>query len=325
MKFVEFTASFMRLTLKGFEIFLRVISAYTKNSCPSLSKTYERTVIPVTINELRAEVASLGFENKIEADNIFLTAANRALHTIFTERPVAKTVRIPISSHAPCSLIPIIKHRGGDEITIPLSEKYFSFRVSGLGTYTFNNGMWSESVSFNTEDSLIKGEVKASGATITFFGECYFTVYNLAQYKELSGDGTRSAPEYSPYIEIRVDGTADDFLFFLGEAYSKDGPIKDATLDGGIIRLPRGSYDEIYVTYARRPRRIKEGSGSEEVDVLAECAHLLPLLTAAYLWLEDSPEIAEYYMKLYQNEMGMIRRYRTSRHSNTYQDVVGWA
>ena len=278
----------------------------------------------MTINELRAEVASLGFESKIEADNVFFTAANRALLTIFTERPVAKTVRIPIPSHAPVSLIPIIKHGGGEEILIPLTEKYFSFRVSGVGKYTFNNGLWSESVSFNTDDSLFKGETKGECASLCFSGECYFTVYNLAEYKEIS-DGKDGAPEYKPYTEVRADGSSGDFLFFLSEAYSSAGPIKDAVLEGGIIRLPRGKYSEIYLTYARRPKRITESGSSEEIDVPHETSHLLPLLTAAYLWLEDSPEMSDYYMSLYKSEMNFIRRYCTGRNSSTYHDVVGWA
>ena len=244
--------------------------------------------------------------------------------TIFTERPVAKTVRIPISSHAPASLIPIIKHGGGDLIRIPLTEKYFSFRVSGVGNYTLDNGVWSESVSFNTDDSLFRGETKGEGASLTFFGDCYFTVYNLAEYKELT-DAKENAPEYTPYTEVPADGGSGDFLFFLSEAYSKDGPIKDAVLDSGTVRLPRGKYTEIYLTYARRPKRLRESVGTDEVDVPAETSHLLPLLTAAYLWLEDSPEVSEYYMSLYKSEMNFIKRYRTSRHSTTYHDVVGWA
>ena len=48
----------------------------------------------MTLNELKNDVASLGFEEYVEDENCFIASANRALSLIYTDRPVSKTIRI---------------------------------------------------------------------------------------------------------------------------------------------------------------------------------------------------------------------------------------
>ena len=82
----------------------------------------------MTLNDLRDEIAELGFDQSVTTDKALAIAANRALVTIFTERPVAKTVRITVRSQSPTIHIPKILHKGGEDSAISLVGKAYVFR-----------------------------------------------------------------------------------------------------------------------------------------------------------------------------------------------------
>ena len=48
----------------------------------------------MTLNELKNEVASLGFESDIDIDGLFITCANRALRMIASNVPMTETLRV---------------------------------------------------------------------------------------------------------------------------------------------------------------------------------------------------------------------------------------
>lgn len=280
----------------------------------------------MTINELQEEVAALGFEDSIACDTPFITAANRALRTIYTERPVARRVRIPTSKVRPLSRVTSIRHEGGDVITLTLTGSCYAFRVQGQGKFTFENGIVVENTEFYTEDSLFRGFIRGGSATITFSGEEFFTVYNLVTYKERFGGVLKAIKEFTPFDEYDLKSLYGDYLAHLELPTDEAGePLLDAVIDSGVIRLPTGKYDEIYVRYARMPKEITPEDTSAEVDIFGDVTPLLPILTAAYLWLDDDAERAEYYMSLYRTEMSLIRRYNTNAAKTGYRDVLGWA
>ena len=62
-----------------------------------------------------------------------------------------------------------------------------------------------------------------------------------------------------------------------------------------------------------------------EVDIPREIEHLVPLLTAAYVWLDDDEEKASYYMAIYRENLASLKLYSTSCKNNSYVDLTGWA
>ncbi|MBQ1260420.1 MAG: hypothetical protein IIX96_00220, partial [Clostridia bacterium] len=148
----------------------------------------------MTLNDLNKEVAALGFESTVELDEAFLYCANRALLTVFTERPLKKTVRLPVIK-APClSYTECIVHHSGDVITLPLSCTCASFRVSGKGSFTLVGG-YERRTEFDTPDSLFRIFCEDFNE-IRFEGAYYFTVHSLALYGERFGEGEDTIPEY---------------------------------------------------------------------------------------------------------------------------------
>ena len=277
------------------------------------------------LKDLKDEVAALAFDEGVSLDKNFIVSANRALITIFTERPVAKTVRLFTSEQKPLVYTPIMTHRGGEDIVLPLKGKAYAFRVRGCGSYTVSDGIARATKSFDTEDTLCRGFIRNEGATISFTGDFTYNIYGFSCYGELVSGSEADINEYTPTVSYDMNRLYGDFLAFLEVPKSADGPVPDATVKNGVLTIPRGKYDEVYLTYSRMPRRITADSQEAEIDISGECTPLLSLLTTAYLWLEEDPEKSQYYMSLYNSEMSFIRRYNTSHSGGEYRDVLGWA
>ena len=276
----------------------------------------------MTLTELKNEVATLGAEVDIPIDTALISAANRALLTIFTERPLAKCVRIPTSRPSVSYHAAKISHAGGECKTILLEGKSYAFRVSGKGSFTPPGSRVP--ISFDSEDALFRGFINGGGE-IKFEGEYFYTVYNLTAYADTVSESVADIPEYLPYREYNIGALFGDFLFFLEPPTQNGEPLSDTLISGETVRIFGEVSGEILVTYARAPRKISPDSPSANIDISGECQRLLPLLTAAYMWLDDDAEKAQYYMSLYQNGMGFIRRYNTGTASAKYRDVTGWA
>ena len=114
-----------------------------------------------------------------------------------------------------------------------------------------------------------------------------------------------------------------DLLFFLDVRRADGTVVGDAVVHGHILTVPAGIDGELTVYYHRAPVRLR-GDDAQTVDVPQGCEHLLSLLTASYLWLDDEPERAQYYLSLYRD--GMLRTVQANKKSHTqpYTDVLGW-
>ena len=279
----------------------------------------------MTLNDLRDEVAALAFEDGITLDKSFIASANRALITLFTERPAAKCVRIITHEQKPILHIPHMTHAASKDITINLSGIAYAFRVSGKGSFRVEDGISVTLKDFDTESSLFRGKLRNSDAKITFGGNFLYNVYSLVCYSDLYSDDEGDIREYEEYSKYDLDRLFGDFLTFLEPPTANGTVVTDAIMQNGTLLLPWGKYDQVTLNYARMPKRISADTPNEKIDISGECVPLLALLTASYLWLDDDAEKAQYYMSLYRTQMSFIRRYNTSMSTSEYRDVTGWA
>ena len=278
----------------------------------------------MTLNELKNDVAALGFEGYVEDEECFIASANRALNLLYVDRPVSKTMIISFSAPRVAMKKKFIEHRSGDEITFPVNGRSISFRTSGEGECVIEDKTGGSLVMFSGSKQLTKKRLQSAGR-VTFRGDYHYTVSNLAVFDDLKSTNVVDIPEYSPRRELSPSDYCDDFRAFAGLPEDSLGnPISEAILRDGRISMPFEFSGDLYLTYYRLPKKISADQPNAKIDVSDECAALLPLLTAAFTWLDDDPAKAQYYMSLYRDAIANIKRFSTININTEYR-VNGWA
>jgi hypothetical protein len=278
----------------------------------------------MTLNELKSDVAKLGFESYIEDEDCFIASANRALSLIYIDRPVSKSAVITFSGPEVSLAKEFIEHHGGETLTIACNGGAISFRSSGVGECVIRDSTGAGSVQLTGDRQLVKQFIRGD-ATVSFIGDYYFTISNLAVFKELLSNKPLDIPEYTPYRELDPSDYCNDFRAFSGMPCDKFGnPIDEVSLMDGRIRAPFNYRGELYLNYYRTPKKIDATIPNASIDVSEECAPMLPLLTASFLWLDDDAAKAQYYMSLYRDMIANTKRYSTNKIDTAYR-VNGWA
>ena len=101
--------------------------------------------------------------------------------------------------------------------------------------------------------------------------------------------------------------------------------INGAYSDGLFITLPDSFLGDAVITYRSLPKALTQDDGDTVLDIPAYIEHLLPLLTAFFVHLDDDPEKAEAYMSIYRSEAKRIWMLFSPAQNNSYNDVTGWA
>ena len=278
----------------------------------------------MTLNELKNDVARLGFEESVEDEDIFLASANRALSLIYIDRPVSQTASISFSGPNVNVAREYIEHRTGQTITIPFLGRSLSFRSRGRGSCKLKDSTGESLIELAGDNQLTKRFVYGKGE-ITFYGNYYFTVTNLAVFEDLVGERPTDIPEYMPFVELSPKDWCDNFRAFIDQPRDKFGNANDSVkLIDGRIRAPFDFRGELYLTYYRTPAPIYADDANSIIDISEECAPMLPLLTASFMWLDDDAAKAQYYMSLYRDLVANVKRFSTNKVDAEYR-VNGWA
>ena len=278
----------------------------------------------MTLSELKNDVAKLGFESFIEDEDCLIASANRALSLIYVDRPISKTTIVSFRGPRVSLVREFIEHKSGEVISIPFKGKSISFRSTGLGSCIIRDNTGASSVPLSMDKQLVKQFIHGD-ATITLSGDYYFTVSNLVVFDDLISNKIPDIPEYSPYQELDPKDYCDDFRAFCGQPCDKNGDlISTIRLIDGRLVAPFEYRGDVYLTYYRAPKKMSDASPNEEIDISEECAPLLPILTAAFMWLDDDAGKAQYYMSLYRDLVANIKRFSTNKIDMAYR-VNGWA
>ena len=278
----------------------------------------------MTAKELFDEVAALGFKDGGELDSGFIYAVNRAMLTLTLERaPVSHTV-IPIAPLMPLSVIHLKRIASGSEETFVSDGASVSFTVSGKGSYKVSLPSGDEEEYTYSGTSVSRGHSVVPGARITFSASAPSYVFNFATFRDsFPNDG--DIPRYSEWQSYSISRHVPDFMRAESPPLDKDGnPIRGASVSGDILRLPSSFEGTVELKYTARPTAVNLDNLDSEIGILPELSHLLPLLVAAYVHLDEDAELGQYYMELYNDALLRLRRYSSAAHGEPYGDVLGW-
>ena len=278
----------------------------------------------MTYKDLCAEILALGFETELDSEERILTAVNRALMLIYTERPTYERTSLFKPGIFSSFKIADFSHKGGETDSFSYKARAYSFKTSGTGKYKICEGGKEEIFEFSQNYVLHRGFLHGDGR-IDFVGEYSFSVYDFVFFGEIYGSSPEDIPTLSGYTEYKIRNFAPDFLAFVYPPTDENGTsIKNAEVRGGILRIPDEYCGKINLIYKKAPKTLL-GNPNDVVDVPDGCEHLLPLLSASYVWLDDDPEKSQYYMSLYREAMSAVKYYDRAHIDNSYHVTDGWA
>ncbi len=304
----------------------------------------------MNVAELYLQTAQLGFETTLEDSDRFYFAANRALLQVCKVRPA---IRHCLINHKP--LANLIK-----QDTFSPIEKIedITYEAEGAKAYYFeadgNGVLYLEEYIADAREWRIFGEIplqskqifvpyrgfiKKQGAFVSgrirlrFAGEYLYSVKNVALYQYLYGGEVADIPTYEAYTRYDVKKLVSDFMALcsppireeeentlLNQNYEQEGD--------SIILLPYDKRGVYKVLYEHRPTAIENTGATtedtQELDLDEELCALMPLLVAAYVWIEDEPEKAEYYINLYRERVQEIVVLHRDTSPVLIRNVNGW-
>lgn len=277
----------------------------------------------MTVEQLKDEVCALGFEAQLDDNAHFILSANRALRLIFSERGVMGCAHIIVSAPERSFYINEYIHKPESPASFTVEGVALSFKVSGRGAFRLTSGGVSITEEFDTDYGVIRKFIDRE-ATLRFLGQLSFTVRDITGFSRITSAEESKIPVYAEKRTVELSRLIGD-LFSLAkppeDCHGK--PIEGATIRGGSLLLPYDFSGEVILFYKRLPRTV-HADDTEDIDIPAECAHLLPLLVASYIWLDDDGDKARYYMQLYKEAMALIKRYEPLSIDSGFTDVLGW-
>lgn len=308
-------------------------------------------------------VSQLGFEDSLgdEGTTGFLYALNRALIEVNSLRPRRRTAvinhKVPnnLLFSYPCEI------EKTETLTFKAKNaKSFYFEVCGKGSYAISflstaDGTFTtvRSGTFDTKSfTAIKGIITdnngafvdtATSANMTFSGEVElkfdgafdYGIRNIALYDRVYSDSDEGVVPFTNRIPYKMSDLVNDFERF------DSSPLEASTdkfLTGeysienqDTILLPLmypGAYQITYIhkaTPISMDANVNDGtSASPDIDLDEDLAALLPTLVAAYVWLDDEPEKAQYYFNLYTQRAIQIRNTEKDITPVLFQSTYGW-
>ncbi len=303
----------------------------------------------MTISQLYQSVAQLGFEDSLENEERFIFAANRALLQVNALRPATSSY---IINHKPMNNM-------ADKLFFEPMEKVkelcfyadnvksYYFEADGNGSVFIekksDSGAWSiigevqliSDKTFKSYRGFIKddGEFVNAHIRLRFTGNYVYSVKCVAMYEYLYSDNEEDIPAYEAFSSYDISELVSDFLSLVSPPISENEGIMHLNqgydIDNGrTILLPYNMRGLYKVVYNRQPKKITSSGAAQDdnsiIDLDEELCALLPLLVASYIWVEDEPEKAQYYLMLYKERAVDIERRLISAKPVQINSINGW-
>lgn len=213
----------------------------------------------------------------------------------------------------------IEKNIAGDEWAVIGSETL----MSADGSFTKYRGFIKDGSEFYT------GTVR-----LRFAGEYILWVKNVAMYDKLRSGKVTDIPDFSEYVAYDFASLANDFASFVRPPIADAGQMKGlccliqiilylATQRSLFPASVKGSYS---VRYNRKISSINQDENAEttNIDLDDDLCAILPNLVAAYIWVDDEPTKAEYYLSLYREQAAEIYATAKKLEPVVYRNRNGW-
>lgn len=298
----------------------------------------------MTVSDLYQAVAKLGFESELEDNDVFMYAANRAILQVNAIRPKTRRLRI---HHAP--LVNLLGNIGFEAVA--KDETDLVYQAHGARGYVFeadghgacyverleeDGWVMVHEQSFDTHGfEVFRGVIPGDAGTVRlrFVGEYLYYIRSIALYGRLRSGDSADVPEYAPMLSYDLAVMADDYMGLAAPPVTDDDVRitlgKGWTLESNhILHLPREWAGNYVVDVYRRPAPIADSedlrTDGSEIDLDEELCALLPTLIASYVWADDEPQKAQYYLSLYREQVYAMEARKKTLEPAEIKSVNGW-
>ncbi len=284
----------------------------------------------MTVAQLEAAVARLGFAPSIDdGGELLRDAAERAIAEILAVRPRIGRLILRHLPETPLLSVTSPKEiRGEKTFSLPEGGSFYLESV-GDGLLTVSRGTHQKTYPLRVGTrggvTVTVGAIPTSEGAVTLrvVGGVGFYLPVLAVY---ASPYVSTAPPTSPFGTSDYDlaALAPDFAGLVGAPRLADGtPLcegeeGDYTLEGSVLHLAPRRACEIRLSYRRRLPLTMEG----KIPLCDEEAALLPLFCAAYVFLDDDPDKAAFYLARFREGLSAILPPREA--VTAFRDVTGW-
>ena len=298
----------------------------------------------MTVAELYDHVSRLGFESSLEDARQFYTTTNRAVLQVNALRPAIRSCEI---NHSPLPNLLSDSVSPKDTTFIAAAPRAYYFEADGTGYFYLEELAESEwkiigegelernGGKFTPKHGLIKKDGEWVDGSVRLRIESNYTcnVRNVALYGAVRSDKEADVPPFGAYTRYDMNEIVDDFLAFSSPPIKPEDGYERMSLGYEIegkntILFPTDVSGVYTVLYEHMPSSLEYSPKPYEddtaIDLDDDLCVALPLLVAAYVWMDDEQVNTSYYMDLYREMSVNIVRNRKSVATSVVRDVYGW-
>lgn len=276
------------------------------------------------IREIKNEIEALGFSGLAELSDSLIPTLNRCLSVIECAHPQVASMALPFFPKR--SILQLGKITAeGSIIECPVGS-HLSFSIQGEGSYRVTSGAAEQVYDFKTLCRQVSLHFPEGGRVI--FEEGSFTVFDISFTEPFPAPLSEGVTPLGSGYKLDLAAVIPDLLYLTEIPTDTAGrPIRELRkISSTEITLPRGFSGTILLTYRKRLTPLDALAGDDgEIPLSEELLPLLSLLASYYLWLDESPELAEDWRKRYEELSASIKAAEAKRGSGAYLDLSGWA
>lgn len=274
------------------------------------------------LSYIKQALVDLNDGENIEYETSFVTAANLALGHISRIVPEERTVLIEAGA-------PALAITGKVDVNGTYSApnvRAVSLRASGKGKLMAGDVQLAAWVSPGVYKDVRVYIEEAIDGPLTFKG-VGGTVCDLALWDRDFG-AKESVPLYSNHVKYDMRLLVPDFggeLRVPVDAVS-GVPIRRSFIDSPYVMIPCNYVGDMTITYQRRLQRITldDVANDTDIDIAPQHEDLVPLCMAYYIWLEDEPNKAAFFLSRFNEAAALARQVQKRPGSNAVISYNGW-
>ena len=274
------------------------------------------------LSYIQQALVDLNDGENIEYETSFVTAANLALGHISRIVPEERTVLIETGAPA-LAIVGDVDLHGAYSAS---GVQAVTLRASGKGKLMAGDVQLAAWVSPGAYKDVRVYLPEAAELTVSF-KDTVGRVCDLALWDKDFGDKDH-IPMFGRHVRYDMRAQVPDFggVMRVPVVAVSGMPIIRCFIDSPYVMIPCDYEGDLAITYQRRLKRITldDVANDIDIDISPEHEDLVPLCMAYYIWLEDEPNKAAFFLARFNEAAALARQVHKRPGSDAVISYNGW-